>query len=272
MAQSPTSRILQAASDSESDQVAALSAQVAERDGTISGLSAQVAERDDTIDGLNAQVAERDDTINGLNGQVSDTTGDLARLEAELATRDGSLTQTAAQIALLSAATEAGDAEVETLTAQVTDLTAVVAERDATIAAMQTPVAAPEGFNADQCAERANAALEGAQINFDTNTATIQDGSIPLLERLTGIALACVGDGSLSVEVGGHTDSRGSDENNQALSEARAQAIVAFMAARGVPSEGLNAVGYGEAQPIGDNATETGRAANRRISFEWQTR
>ena len=90
-----------------------------------------------------------------------------------------------------------------------------------------------------------------------------------MLERLTGIALACVGEG-LIVEVGGHTDSQGTDENNQALSEARAAAVVTFMADRGVPTNGLRAVGFGETQPISDNATPAGRAENRRISFEWK--
>ena len=76
----------------------------------------------------------------------------------------------------------------------------------------------------------------------------------------------------MTVEIGGHTDDRGSDDANQALSEARATAIVAFMAERGVPEAGLRAVGYGESQPIADNETAEGRAENRRISFDWQAR
>lgn len=264
--------------DARDETIANFTGLVAERDDTIAGLTGQVADRDQTIvdlqqaasdsesdqvAALNAQIAQRDDTIDTLNATLADTTGTVGNLEGDLA-------QTASQIALLTRATEAGDAEVESLSANVTDLTAVVAERDATIASMQTPVVTVEGMDAEQCAQRANAALEGAQINFDTNTATIQNASVPLLERLTGIALACVNEGGLAVEVGGHTDSRGSDENNQALSEARAQAIVTFMAARGVPSTGLTAVGYGETQPIGDNSTDAGRTENRRISFEWQ--
>jgi len=263
-----------------------LNAQISDRDGTIDGLNGQIADltgqvgdRDGTIDGLNGQIADltgqvgdRDGTIDALNADLGAANSEVARLEGELDTQSGSLTQSAAQIALLSSLTEAGDAEVESLQGEITDLTAVVAERDATIASMQTPVEPASGIDAAQCAQQANEALEGAQINFDTATATIQGGSVPLLERLTGIALACVGEGGLSVEVGGHTDAQGTDENNQALSEARAQAVVAFMAERGVPTDGLAAVGYGESQPIGDNATSEGRAENRRISFEWQAR
>jgi outer membrane protein OmpA-like peptidoglycan-associated protein len=44
------------------------------------------------------------------------------------------------------------------------------------------------------------------------------------------------------------------------------------MTERGVPSDGLKAVGYGEAQPVADNKTAQGRAQNRRISFDWQAR
>jgi len=80
-----------------------------------------------------------------------------------------------------------------------------------------------------------------------------------------------VGD-NVSVEIGGHTDDRGSEESNQLLSEQRAQAVRDFMTARGVDTSGLTAVGYGEANPIADNETAEGQAANRRISFDWQAR
>lgn len=91
------------------------------------------------------------------------------------------------------------------------------------------------------------------------------------LVRLTGIALAC-SDNSLTVEIGGHTDSQGFDETDQNLSERRAQAIASFMIKRGVAKAALRPVDCGETQPIDDNETTHGRAQNRRISFEWQAR
>ncbi len=73
--------------------------------------------------------------------------------------------------------------------------------------------------------------------------------------------------GTMVIEVGGHTDDRGSDDANQRLSAARAQSVVDYMKLAGIEAERLIAKGYGESQPIADNATADGRAANRRTEF-----
>ena len=71
----------------------------------------------------------------------------------------------------------------------------------------------------------------------------------------------------MKIEVGGHTDSQGADATNLALSQKRAQAVVDYMVLAGVENGRLIAKGYGESQPIEDNATKEGRAANRRTEF-----
>jgi len=88
------------------------------------------------------------------------------------------------------------------------------------------------------------------------------------LDRLGNIALACQSNG-LIMEIRGHTDSIGAEETNQALSEQRAQAVVDAMALLGIQPDAMRAVGFGETQPIATNDTRTGRAANRRITFQW---
>jgi len=65
----------------------------------------------------------------------------------------------------------------------------------------------------------------------------------------------------------GHTDSVGDAAYNQKLSERRAQAVVDYLAAKGVAPGRIKAVGYGETKPIADNATEEGRAQNRRVTL-----
>ena len=70
------------------------------------------------------------------------------------------------------------------------------------------------------------------------------------------------------VDVLGHTDSTGSDAYNQALSERRAEAVANFLANSGVQRARLATRGYGESQPIASNATEEGRAANRRVEIK----
>lgn len=72
---------------------------------------------------------------------------------------------------------------------------------------------------------------------------------------------------STFIDVYGHTDSVGTDAYNQTLSENRAQSVASYLASRGVQSERIATQGFGESQPIADNATDAGRAANRRVEI-----
>ena len=67
--------------------------------------------------------------------------------------------------------------------------------------------------------------------------------------------------------MGGHTDSDGLPEENELLSQSRAEAVVTALVAQGVESERLDAVGFGDTQPIASNETGEGKARNRRIEF-----
>ncbi len=103
------------------------------------------------------------------------------------------------------------------------------------------------------------------------NGASFPSGSAELTEQL--LQLMPIGTGILTrnptlvMTVEGHTDSVGSAESNQALSEARANAAKEWFVASGIESERVFAIGYGETRPIGDNSTPEGRAMNRRIEF-----
>ena len=70
------------------------------------------------------------------------------------------------------------------------------------------------------------------------------------------------------IDVYGHTDSDGSDAYNQTLSERRAQAVANYLVGRGVQSARIGTRGFGETQPIASNATEEGKAANRRVEIK----
>ena len=69
------------------------------------------------------------------------------------------------------------------------------------------------------------------------------------------------------IDVLGHTDSTGSEQYNQALSERRADAVASYLASQGVNRARMATLGYGESQPKASNATEEGRAANRRVEI-----
>ena len=102
-------------------------------------------------------------------------------------------------------------------------------------------------------------------IFFETAKAELKDESIPELKRVIKLM---EDNPSLKIELGGHTDSVGKDENNMTLSQARAQAVVTYLTKNGVSGKRLTAQGYGETLPIADNETEEGRELNRRVEFK----
>ena len=69
------------------------------------------------------------------------------------------------------------------------------------------------------------------------------------------------------VEVAGHTDSTGSEQYNQSLSERRAGSVASYLRSQGVMSQRLITVGMGELRPVADNGTPAGRQANRRVEI-----
>lgn len=71
----------------------------------------------------------------------------------------------------------------------------------------------------------------------------------------------------VSIKVIGHTDSKGTDAYNQALSERRASSVAAYLLSQGLAPEKLTSEGRGEREPIADNETEEGRAQNRRVEL-----
>ena len=77
---------------------------------------------------------------------------------------------------------------------------------------------------------------------------------------------------SLEVEIEGHTDSMGSVEYNQKLSERRAQAVKDYMVNKGISASRMTTKGFGKSDPIANNDTEEGRAYNRRVEYEIKRR
>jgi OmpA-OmpF porin, OOP family len=115
-----------------------------------------------------------------------------------------------------------------------------------------------------ECATEINGILAGKQIAFAPNSAKIEPESAPVIDDIALVLKNCV---TAAFEIGGHTDSKGGEVLNQALSQARADAVLDALLSRDVLVAHLTARGYGESQPIADNETEEGRARNRRIAF-----
>ena len=103
-----------------------------------------------------------------------------------------------------------------------------------------------------------------SDVLFDTGSSTLKPGAREKLAKISGILLAHPG---LTLQIEGHTDSVGSDEFNQQLSERRADTVRDFLAEQGVPASSISARGFGKTQPVATNDTAEGRQRNRRVEL-----
>ncbi len=101
-------------------------------------------------------------------------------------------------------------------------------------------------------------------VTFETNSASLNSN---FFEVLDSVALVLNEYKSTLVSVAGYTDSTGSADYNQKLSERRASTVALYLHTRGVAQERLAAVGHGESKPVADNNTAEGRARNRRVEI-----
>jgi outer membrane protein OmpA-like peptidoglycan-associated protein len=103
-------------------------------------------------------------------------------------------------------------------------------------------------------------------VYFALDKAVIQSRSNRLLDQVANVLKAHPEISNLSIE--GHTDDQGKPAYNKDLSQRRADAVMAYLVKRGVDAGRLQAIGYGQDQPIADNVTKVGRAKNRRVEFK----
>jgi outer membrane protein OmpA-like peptidoglycan-associated protein len=99
---------------------------------------------------------------------------------------------------------------------------------------------------------------------FDTGKATLKPGAYSTIDRLAQVLNSSH---NSRVVIEGHTDSVGSEEMNQSLSEQRAQAVQSALMQRGVSGSQVRSLGKGETTPVAGNETASGRQANRRVEL-----
>ncbi|WP_370231103.1 OmpA family protein [Cognatishimia sp.] len=116
----------------------------------------------------------------------------------------------------------------------------------------------------EECLADIQATQSDSKILFESGSGTLDKSAGPILDQIAEILKAC---GGIRLQIQGHTDSQGRESMNQALSQNRAQSVLAALRERRVLTGNFQAVGFGETQPIADNETEEGREANRRIEF-----
>lgn len=102
-------------------------------------------------------------------------------------------------------------------------------------------------------------------VYFDTGKSTLKPNSNKALNDLVEVLkLKTV----MVIEIQGHTDNVGKEEENLKLSQARADEVRKYLLAKGIGKERVSAKGYGQSSPVADNATDAGKAKNRRTSLK----
>src|SRR5207245_3113875 len=122
----------------------------------------------------------------------------------------------------------------------------------------------PDPFTAEDLIKALNLLV----INFESNKYDIPLVRLKALEKAAAfIKTFQQRQPTVVLEVGGHTDSQGTDATNQPLSENRAKAVRDKLVSFGVNANGLQVRGYGKTKPIADNNTDEGKFKNRRIEY-----
>jgi outer membrane protein OmpA-like peptidoglycan-associated protein len=114
------------------------------------------------------------------------------------------------------------------------------------------------------CRDSLNAEVTASKFSFANESWAVSRSGRAVLDKIVGIIADC---GDVTIEVGGHTDSIGSDASNKRISQLRADAVVATLKDKGVDGSKLTAVGYGKEKPVASNDSADGRRQNRRIEF-----
>jgi outer membrane protein OmpA-like peptidoglycan-associated protein len=210
-------------------------------------------------------IAEARKSLDRAN-RLADDGGKLEDIEfeAEIAAKN-------AQIANEKILTAQAREEIEKGTAERQAVLIEAREREARLRGQQADEARARASTLEQELEELRAkptprgmVLTLGDVLFDTAQATLKPGAYGTIDRLAN-ALEKEPDRQVIIE--GHTDSVGSDEYNQGLSQRRADAVKTALLERGVRSEQIRAVGKGESTPVASNDNAGGRQQNRRVEM-----
>ncbi len=245
-------------------RIAARKAEMAALEGRASAAEQQATAAQQLADEARQQAAGAQQQATAAQQQAM-----TAQHELELATQ---------QKAAAAAAVVAAQAELTQLAAEKTQLAAEKAQLEQSVAEES---ARAERLKQEK--EELSSRLQGAlsmvaettstarglivnlpDILFDTSQATLKPGAREVIAKLSGILLMMP---QLNLRIEGHTDSTGSREFNQTLSDKRALSVQDFLMSQGIDSKRITAVGYGWDRPVADNSTAEGRSKNRRVEI-----
>ena len=196
-----------------------------------------------TVASRNAQIANEKILAAQAREEVDKGTADRAAVLAEARGREA---QRAAE-------------QARTANAQAQSATAQAQTAEERAAALERELADLKGKKTDR-----GVVVTLGDVLFDTGKATLKAGAYSTIDRLATVLKE---DASRKVLIEGHTDSVGSNEYNQSLSERRAASVQAALFERGVAASQISTVGKGETTPVASNDNVGGRQQNRRVEL-----
>jgi outer membrane protein OmpA-like peptidoglycan-associated protein len=237
----------------------------------LSAEALQVTTRSKEAEAVEAEIARRKAEMEALaaragEAEASAAAAAIALEEANRAIGEVQRSRTEAEAAVLAARGELARIESErvALVASVAALEAqsAVLEREKADLSARLQGALSQVADTQESARGMIVSLP--DILFDLNEATLKNEAKVVIAKLAGILLILP---ELNLRVEGHTDSTGSADYNQGLSERRATSVRDFLAQQGIGGQRMVAVGYGLTRPVADNSTREGRARNRRVEI-----
>ena len=209
-------------------------------------------------DALAALQEEHEQLTADLNRSLADAEGALAGANEELERVTGALDEGQGRIAALEEELERTRAEAQR---ELEDARAAGAE---SLARQRKLFARYSDLGGRQSDGGILLTLGDETLRFGSGSAALPDGDLPSLDEIAKLLSNFPG---LSARIEGHTDALGSDETNLALSQQRADAVRAALVERGIAEGRLTAEGIGEAKPVADNDSASGRSQNRRVEI-----
>jgi len=213
---------------------------------------------------LRKQAAERE-----MEAQLAKQKAETEAAQSQLQAQQAQMEAERAAAAKAQADAERARAEAERAKAEA-EAAAASARAEAAAKAAQSAAEAREKLLGQLNSVLATSeSARGLIVNmsdvlFDTGRYTLKPGTQISLAKVSGILQSYPG---LKLQVEGYTDSTGTPEFNQKLSENRAGAVRDFLVSQGVAQTNIVATGYGQNNPVADNNTVAGRAQNRRVQL-----
>ena len=241
-------------------------------------LERQIEERRREMEALEARARQAEGNASAAREQLADARLALAEAKLERAAADQAIAKVQQDLKGLEAEKATLRQEQQSL---LSERDALLKQRGELKASVEEMARRAEKLRQER--EQLASRLEGAlsqvadtrssarglivnlpDILFDIDKATLKPEARVVIAKLSGILLIMP---ELNLRSEGHTDSTGSEEHNQGLSERRAGSVKDFLAAQGIGINRMVAVGYGEHRPVADNSTKEGRQKNRRVEI-----